>query len=270
MADSRCKLRVVVKLGGSLLTEIELLHTMVAQLVEVQEQNHEVIVVHGGGKQIKQYLEQLDIPTCFHNGLRVTDLATMQVVQMVLAGLVNKNIVAAFAQKRRQAVGLCGGDGNSFVTRKFLDGQAEGFDYGYVGEVCTGNPELINLLLSHRYIPVVACIGLGEETAYYNVNADEMAAAAAIFCRANRLIFLTDVSGILDAEQKVIASLNRSEMNQLRSAGVVSEGMLPKTRACERALDHGIRHIHIMGGREPRCLTRVLLKNESLGTVIAN
>jgi acetylglutamate kinase len=270
MADSRCELRIVVKLGGSLLTEIELLHKMVAQLVEVQEQNHEVIIVHGGGKQIKQYLEQFDIPSRFHNGLRVTDSATMQVVQMVLAGLVNKNIVAAFAQKRRQAVGLCGGDGNSFVTRKFVDGQPESFDYGYVGEVFNGNPELVNLLLSHNYVPVVACIGLGEDAAYYNVNADEMAAAAAIFCGADRLIFLTDVSGILDAERRVIPCLDRNQMNQLRSVGVISEGMLPKTRACERALDHGIRHVHVIGGREPKCLTRVLLKNESLGTAIVN
>jgi acetylglutamate kinase len=261
---------MVVKLGGSLLTDRELLHTIVAQLAEIQDQHHDVIVVHGGGKQIKQYLEQFHIPSQFHNGLRVTDSAAMQVVQMVLAGLVNKNIVAAFAQRHRQAVGLCGGDGRSFITRKYRDGEVEDFDYGYVGEVSAGNPELVNLLLSKSYIPVIACIGLGEEAAYYNVNADEMAAAAAVFCAADRLIFLTDVPGVLDADKKMIPFLNRSQMDGLRSAGVISEGMLPKTRACERALNQGIRRIHIVGGREPECLTRVLLKNEPLGTTVVS
>jgi acetylglutamate kinase len=261
---------MVVKLGGSLLTDTELLHTIIAQLAEIQDQNHDVIVVHGGGKQIKQYLEQFHMPSQFHNGLRVTDSISMQVVQMVLAGLVNKNIVAAFVQRHRQAVGLCGGDGSSFITRKFRDGQPEDFDYGYVGEVSSGNPELVNLLLSKSYIPVIACIGLGEEAAYYNVNADEMAAAAAIFCSADRLIFLTDVPGVLDAERKVIPCLDRSQMDRLRSVGVISEGMLPKTRACERALNQGIRNIHIIGGREPKCLTRVLLNNEPLGTAVVN
>lgn len=263
-------MRIVVKLGGSLLTETAHLHRMVAQLAEVQERNHEVIVVHGGGKQIKQYLERMGIPSRFHNGLRVTDSATMQVVQMVLAGLVNKDIVAAFGQRQTPAAGLCGGDGNSFVTRKFVDGGPQSFDYGYVGEVFKGNPELINLLLSHRYVPVIACIGLGEDAAYYNVNADEMAAAAAIFCDADRLIFLTDVPGILDAERKVISFLNPNQMAELRTMGVISEGMLPKTRACERALSHGIGHVHIVDGKEPECLTRILLKNESLGTAIVN
>jgi acetylglutamate kinase len=262
--------RIVVKLGGSLLTEPELLHRIIAQLVEVQSQNHQLIVVHGGGAQIKQYLTQLDIPSHIHNGLRVTDSATMQVVQMVLAGLVNKNIVAAFARRQRRAVGLCGGDGSSFVTRRFVDGQPGDFDYGFVGEVFKGDPELINLLLTKNYFPVVACIGLGEEAAYYNVNADEMAAAAAVFCLADRLIFLTDVPGVLDSERKVIRSLNQKQITQLRSAGIISEGMLPKTRACERALNQGIRQIHIIGGRESECLTRVLLKDEPLGTAIIN
>jgi acetylglutamate kinase len=115
----------------------------------------------------------------------------------------------------------------------------------------------------------IACIGLGGSR-YYNVNTDEMAAAAAVFCTADRLIFLTDVPGVLDADRKVIPCLNRSQMDGLRSAGVISEGMLPKTRACERALNQGIRRIHIVGGREPECLTRVLLKNEPLGTAVVN
>jgi acetylglutamate kinase len=262
-------MRIVVKLGGSLLTEAELLHRIVAQLVRVQDQHHEVIVVHGGGKQIKQYLERLNIPSHFHNGLRVTDAATMQVVQMVLAGIVNKDIVAAFSQRQRSAVGLCGGDGGSFIARKFVDEGGE-FDYGYVGDVFKGNPELIKLLLSKGYFPIVACVGMGEDAAYYNVNADEMAAAAASFCAADRLIFLTDVPGVFNAERKVISVLSRDLMKQLRAEGVISEGMLPKTRACDRALEHGIQQLHIVGGKEPDCLVRLLLEDEALGTAVVN
>jgi acetylglutamate kinase len=265
-------LRIVVKMGGSLLTETGLLHRIIAQLAEIQDREHEVIVVHGGGKQIKHYLEQLGIPSQFHNGLRVTDSPTMEVVQMVVAGLVNKNIVSAFAKNGRSAVGLCGGDGNSFVARKFVDvdGQSGYFDYGFVGEVVKGDSRLVNVLLARRYFPVIACIGVGEEGAYYNVNADEMAAAVAIFCGAKRLIFLTDVSGVLDAENKVIHKLNRIQIEELRSLGVISQGMLPKTRACERALENGIDQINILGGQHQDCLTRVLLQHELLGTAIVH
>ena len=268
--NERLSLRIVVKLGGSLLTELELLHRIIAQLAEVQDRKHDVIVVHGGGKQVGQYLEQLKIPSHFYHGLRVTDRVTMQVVQMVLAGLVNKDIVAAFAQNHRSAVGLCGGDGRSFMARKFAGARSEDFDYGFVGEIVQGDPKLVNLLLAERYFPVIACIGLGEEVAYYNVNADEMAAAVAIFCRAERLIFLTDVPGVLDAEKKVIPSLTRAQMEELRASGVISEGMLPKTRACERALENGIRLIHIVSGKVRDCLSRLLLQSESLGTAISH
>jgi acetylglutamate kinase len=263
-------LRIVVKLGGSLLTERELLPKIIAQLAEVREQHFEIIVVHGGGRQIKDYLERLRIPSHFHDGLRVTDLATMEVVQMVLAGLVNKNIVAAFVNQHLPAVGLCGGDGNSFTARRYSgrDTHDQPYDYGFVGEVIKGDARLVNLLLAEKYVPVIACIAIGENLAYYNVNADEMAAAVAIFCRAERLIFVTDVPGVFDAQKKVISSLNRNRIEELRSAGVLSDGMLPKTRACERALENGVREVHIVGGKEQGCLTRVLLQGETLGTAI--
>jgi len=261
-------LRIVVKLGGSLLTDLDLLHRMVAQLGAVQDQGHEVITVHGGGKQIKETLERLAIPSRFHQGLRVTDGATMRVVQMVLSGWVNKDIVASFHRQGRKAVGLCGGDGGSFVARKFTAAGDGSFDYGQVGEVFQGDPKLVQVLLKDRYFPVVACTAIGADGAYYNVNADEMAAAVAGLCQAERLVFLTDVAGVFDAERQVIPRLNREIIGRLRESGVISEGMLPKTRACERALDEGIREIHIVGGKEPDCLVRVLLKNEALGTAI--
>ena len=260
-------MRVVVKLGGSLLTDLDLLHRMVAQLSAIQGAGHQAIVVHGGGKQIKEILEQLAIPSRFHQGLRVTDAPTMRVVQMVLSGWVNKEIVAAFHKLGRKAVGLCGGDGGSFIARKYQPAD-EPFDYGYVGEVFQGDPELVELLLGKGYLPVVACTAVGKDGAYYNINADEMAAAAAIFCKVERLVFLTDVPGVLDEQRTLIPRLSRGKVAELRRSGVISEGMLPKTRACERALARGIQAIHIVGGKEPDCLLRVLLKNESLGTEI--
>ena len=262
--------RLVIKLGGSLLTDPELLHRIIAQLIQLRNRGHQIIVVHGGGKQIKHYLKKLRIPTRTHRGLRVTDLETMQVVQMVLAGLVNKNIVAAFSRLDEMAVGLCGADGWSFCAHKYWDEHKDDqpFDYGQVGEIAQGNPALVNLLLENDYYPIIACIGLGQDASFYNVNADEMASAVALLCRADQLIFLTDVPGVLDGRQQVIPRLSRRDLDRLRRQGVISEGMLPKTRACERALQEGLSRIHILGGREQNCLLRLLESREGLGTAL--
>jgi acetylglutamate kinase len=243
---------------------------MVGQLIAVHGRGHELVVVHGGGKQIKETLQRLAIPSHFHEGLRVTDAATMRVVQMVLSGWVNKEIVASFHRQRQKAVGLCGGDGSSFIARKFgTFGDRNGsFDYGYAGEVFQGDPGLVNLLLQQGYFPVIACTAIGEDASYYNINADEMATAVAIFCKADQLIFLTDVPGVFNSQRQVIPRLNREQIVELRRSGIISEGMLPKTRACERALSEGIAEIHILGGKEDDCLTRVLLQDERLGTAI--
>jgi acetylglutamate kinase len=262
-------LRIVVKLGGALLTNVEWLHDIVSQLIAVKQQGHELILVHGGGRQIKQYLELMKIPSQFHNGLRVTDAPTMDVVQMVLTGLVNKQIVASFAAQGQPAVGLCGGDGTSFVARKFRDPAFPDFDYGSVGEIHEGESRLADLLVKNGFIPVIACIGMDRAGHYYNVNADEMAAAVAVFCRAERLLFLTDVPGIFDSDKKVIPMLTRRQTAQLREAGIITEGMLPKSRACERALDHGLRQVNVLGGGESRGVLRVLIDGENIGTTIS-
>ncbi len=263
-------MRVVIKLGGSLLTDKHLLRDLVRQTAEIQGSGHEMILVHGGGKHIKQYLDQLGVPSRFHKGLRVTDQSTMQVVQMVLAGLVNKEVVATLGSLKVRAAGLCGGDGMSFLARKYQDKDIQDgvFDYGFVGEVYAGDSNLVNLLLQGNYVPVIACVAVDPQGSYYNVNADEMAAAVAVFCRADRLVFLTDVPGVLDHDQNVIPVLTRSRIQELRDCGVISEGMLPKTRACQRALEEGIQQVYIVGGKEPDGLSRVLLHDEPLGTAI--
>lgn len=252
------------------MTDGGLLASIVAQLAAVQKEAHQTIVVHGGGKQIKQFLDSMGIPSEFHHGLRVTSAETMQVVQMVLSGLVNKQIVAAFGRQGLRAAGLCGGDGFSFVARKYQDTEpaTPPFDYGFVGEVTKGNPQLIKLMLSGKFVPVIACIAIGEDGSYYNVNADEMASAVAIFCEAERLVFLTDVPGVYDAGKNVIPIITGTRIRELRESGVISEGMLPKTRACERALQMGISRIHIVSGKEKDCLSRILLEDAALGTAI--
>ncbi|MEW5979077.1 MAG: acetylglutamate kinase [Acidobacteriota bacterium] len=264
-------MRILVKLGGSLLTEAEALHRIIRQLIELQDHHHEVIVVHGGGKQIKQTLEQLEIPSSFHNGLRITDAATLRVVQMVLAGWVNKDIVAAFSRFGRRAVGICGGDGECLIARKYQDPDTDSapVDYQFVGQVVKGSSDLVDALLREKYVPVIACIALGEDHAYYNVNADEMAAAAALIFGVDRLLFLTDVPGILDQSRQVIPHLSRADITGLREAGIIRDGMLPKTRACERALEEGLKQVHIVGGNEPNCLIRVLLQGQPLGTTLS-
>ena len=263
-------MRLIVKIGGSLLTSQELLNKIVGQVVQLKNENLEFIIVHGGGKQIKYYLNELHLKSEFKNGLRVTTPQTMEVVQMVLAGLVNKNIVAEFSKFNIPAVGLCGSDGKSFIAQKYWDSAENetGLDYGQVGEVVQGNPTLINLLVSHNFIPVIACVGLGVDGSHFNVNADEMASAVAILCNADRLIFLTDVPGILDSNKKVIPNLNSRKLEELRSNNVVTERMLPKTRACDRALKEGISKIHIIGGREIDCLLRLISFEEKIGTTI--
>ena len=263
-------MRLIVKIGGSLLTDQRLLHKIVGQLVQLKNKGLELIIVHGGGKQIKYYLTQLKLDSQFRNGLRVTSPQTMEVVQMVLAGLVNKNIVAAFSKFDQPAVGLCGSDGQSFIAQKYWDPEENGteFDYGQVGEVVQGNPTLINLLITHNYFPVIACVGLGLDASYYNVNADEMASAVAALCEADRLIFLTDVPGILDSNKKVIRNLNSQQLQKLLLNNIITDGMLPKTRACNRALKEGISKIHIVGGKEDDCLLRLISFEEQIGTTI--
>ena len=158
----------------------------------------------------------------------------------------------------------------TFLAQKFRDPlESDPFDYGFVGEVTEGDSRLLELLLQHHYFPVIACTALGTDASYYNINADEMAAAAAIFCKADRLVFLTDVPGIYDENRQVIPRLSRTDLAALRHTGVISEGMLPKTRACERAKSAGIDRVHIVGGREENCLARVLILEEDLGTVIS-
>jgi acetylglutamate kinase len=259
-------MRAVIKLGGSVLSESSLRLGLVYQLSELRHAGQEPVLVHGGGKQIAALLERLGIESRFHDGLRITDKATRDVAQMALAGKVGKDLVADLARLNIPAVSIAGGDGMSFMSHRLRP--ADGTDLGYVGQVARTRPDLIEAILQIRMIPVIACLTLGaHDNEYYNVNGDQMAAAVAAACRADELIFVTDVGGVRDANGRQLARLNRAGINQLLESGVASGGMRPKLRACLEALDAGICRIVIIGAAEQMSLQRVM-SGEELGTAI--
>lgn len=260
--------RTVIKLGGSVLVDATLRQRLLAQIAVLQQAGHELILVHGGGKQIASLLNQLNIPSHFHDGLRVTDHAARDVAQMVLAGQVGKDLVAELARSGVNAASLAGGDGRSFLAAKM--NADDGTDLGFVGRIVQTNDSLITALLRAEVLPVMACLALGvEDFEYYNVNGDQMAAAVAAGCQAATLVFVTDVGGVLDAEGRQFNELNRVQINELLASGVASGGMRPKLRACLEALDAGVARILIVGATEENVLPRVLQDGAALGTKIS-
>lgn len=260
--------RTVIKLGGSILINAELRKKLVAQIAELHSTGHELILVHGGGKQIAALLTQLGVESRFHDGLRITDAAARNVVQMVLAGQVGKDLVAELARVGVNAASIAGGDGQSFLAEKM--NAEDGTDLGFVGRIVKTNSTLIDAMLSAGVMPAVACLAMGDtDREYYNVNGDQMAASVAGGCQAETLVFVTDVGGVLDGEGKRIAQLNRAGINELMASGIASGGMRPKLRACMEGLDAGVKRILIVGAAEENVMTRVLEQGEQLGTVIS-
>jgi acetylglutamate kinase len=260
--------RAVVKLGGSVLLDAPLRQNLIAQLGELKNAGFELILVHGGGKQIAALLDKLQIRSRFHDGLRVTDKNARDAAQMVLAGQVGKDLVADFAKIGISAASIAGGDGLSFLAEKM--NAEDGTDLGYVGRVVKTNDRLIRGLLSAGATPVVACLALGvADFEYYNVNGDQMAAAVAAGCEAENLVFITDVGGVLDERGERIAELDRARIEDLLASGVATGGMRPKLRACLEAIDAGVRRISIIGAAQENSLLRALESGESLGTRIS-
>jgi acetylglutamate kinase len=260
--------RTVIKLGGSVLIDHALRRKLIAQIGELKREGFELILVHGGGKQIAALLDQLKIESQFHDGLRITDRAARDVAQMVLAGQVGKDVVAELAKIEVASASIAGGDGLSFLAEKM--NAEDGTDLGYVGRVVRVNDRLITALLSAGVMPVVACLALGvADCEYYNINGDQMAAAVAAGCKAEHLVFVTDVGGVHDADGQQIAELNREGINELLASGVASGGMRPKLRACLEALDAGVKRILIIGAAEEDSLLRVLKSGESIGSRIS-
>jgi acetylglutamate kinase len=258
---------IVVKIGGAAIDDQEILRKCGASIAELARAGHRVAVVHGGGKALTRLLERLGKKSEFVDGLRVTDAETRDAALMVLGGLVNKKLVAAIQATGRPAIGFSGGDGMTFRARKKL---VAGRDLGFVGEIYFAQPCWIEALWRQGGIPVMASIALGEDGEYYNVNADEMAASCAAACRADALIFLTDVAGVKDAAGDVMPWLSTTQAEELVASSTIGGGMLPKLHACGLALKQGVGRVRILAAAEVEMLPQIYLSQLSCGTEVTH
>jgi len=234
--------KYVVKLGGASIEDKALLHACGKAIAELVKDGNQVALVHGGGKQLTATLAQMGKKSEFISGLRVTDAETRDAALMVLAGRVNKWLVAALRTHGQSAMGLAGGDGNVFRARK----KKTVPDLGFVGEIAATDPLWLEAIWKMEAVPVISSIALGFDGEYYNINADEMAAACAIATKADALVFLTDVPGVKGADGEVMRWLSLKQIPELERQMVVSGGMLPKLNACREALTHGVKRVRIL------------------------
>ena len=235
-------MKYVVKLGGAALEDAKLLALCGKAIHELVEDGNQVAVVHGGGVQLTRTLAQMGKKSEFISGLRVTDAETRDAALMVLAGRVNKSLVASLGKSGQQAIGLSGGDGHVFRARK----KKTTPDLGFVGEIAATDPRWLEAIWKMGAVPVISSIALGFDGEYYNINADEMASACAICTKADALVFLTDVPGVKGADGNVMRWLSLKQIPELERAMVVSGGMLPKLNACRDALTHGVKRVRIL------------------------
>ena len=256
---------IVVKIGGAALEDAATLRKCAKAIAELAQDGHRVAVVHGGGSALTAMLKRLGKQSEFIGGLRVTDAETRDVALMVLGGIVNKKMVAAIQAAGMPALGFCGGDGMSFRARKKL---VRGHDLGFVGEICFAEVCWIEALWQQGAIPVLASMALGTDGEYYNVNADEMAAACAAACHAHALIFLTDVPGVKDADGAVIPWLSTKQAEDLAAGSIISGGMLPKLEACKQALKQGVGRVRILPAAEAEALPQFYLTKLPCGTEV--
>jgi acetylglutamate kinase len=266
---------IVVKYGGHAMTDEALRHSFARDIVLLKYVGMHPVVVHGGGPQIGDIMQRLGLKPQFVAGLRVTDAETMDVVEMVLGGKLNKEIVATINLHGGQAVGLCGKDANLMVaTKKYLyrqvtpDGPPEPIDIGQVGDVKTVNSTIIRVLETNGFIPVISPTGVGEHGESYNINADTAAGDIAAALKAEKLLFLTDVPGILDRDGKLLSTPDAGIIASMKQDGVIDGGMLPKVDACLKALEHGVTKTHIIDGRVPHAVLLELFTDRGVGTEI--
>jgi len=258
-------LKIVIKVGGAALEDEAALIKCARAAVEMARDGHKVAVVHGGGTALTRTLKLLGKQSEFIHGLRITDAETRDVALMVLAGMVNKKVVAAIVRLGFPAIGFCGGDGMTFRARKK---QTSGYDLGFVGEICSVEPRWLNAIWNEGGIPVLSSVALGSDGEYYNVNADQMASACAIACRADTLIFLTDVPGVKGADGAVIPWLTTKEVPSLIADSVIAGGMLPKLEACCSALRHGITRVRILPAAQAEVLPQFYFQKLEFGTEV--
>lgn len=258
-------MRIVVKIGGAALEDKSTMRKCAMGIVELARDSHRVAVVHGGGSALTRTLEILGKQSEFVGGLRVTDAETRDVALMVLAGMVNKRLVAAIGTAGVPAVGLCGGDGMMFRARRK---HMPGHDLGFVGEICSVEPRWLEAIWSEGGVPVLSSLALGSDGEYYNINADQMAAACAAACHADSLFFLTDVPGVKDAAGAVIPWLTTTEVKVLVADSVIGGGMLPKLEACSQALNKGVGRVRILPAEQAEVLSQFYFTKLACGTEV--
>ncbi len=258
---------VVIKYGGNAMTNDDLKQAVMRDIVMLTTVGIKVVLVHGGGPEINDMLNKVGKKSQFINGLRYTDEETIDIVQMVLAGKVNKNLVSMLANHGGKAIGLCGIDGN------LIEAEQLNPDMGYVGEITAVNPEIIQNALDCGYIPVISTVGRGKDGTVYNINADTAAARIAAEMKAPSLILLTDIKGLLedkDDENTLIRVVGVSEVPYLKKQGVISGGMIPKIDCCVEAVRRGVTQANIIDGRIPHSILIELLTDLGAGTMIVS
>ena len=264
----------VIKYGGHAMADEKLKESFALDVVLLKSLGINTVIVHGGGPQINDTLKRYGIVSEFVRGMRVTDAETMQVVEMVLAGQVNKEVVGYLNQHGGRAVGLSGKDGTLLLAKKLLqevkndDGSFSQVDIGYVGDVVKVNTDLISTLEHGRYIPVIAPIGVGPEGESYNINADLVAGRVAAALNAEKLILLTDINGVKDTSGTLLASLTVAELHRLIEEEAITGGMIPKVICCADALKEGVKKAHIIDGRMEHAVLLEIFTDVGIGTEI--
>lgn len=258
-------MKFVVKIGGAALENVDTVQKCAQAVANLAHAGHRVAVVHGGGAAFTRVLKQMGMQSQFVQGLRITDAETRDAALMVLAGLVNKKLVAALSFAGCPAIGLCGGDGMMFRAEKK---EIPGMELGYVGDITDSDSRWLDVVWNAGGVPVISSVALGLDGEYYNVNADTMAAACATACEADALIFLTDVPGVKNAQGIVIPWLNTSELPALIADSVIAGGMLPKLEACTTALRQGVKRVRILPAEQVEALLQFYSSNLNCGTEV--
>lgn len=258
---------LVVKYGGNAMINEDLKKYVINDLILMKCVGINVVVVHGGGPLISSYLKKLNKESRFINGLRFTDQETMNIVQMVLCGKVNKDLVKLIESNNGKAIGLCGIDGSMIKAKKISSEE----DLGFVGEITNINIEIIENSIDNGYIPVISSVGLGNNCEIYNINADTCAYKIASALKAEKLILITDVPGVMkdvNDSSSLISKLNLDEARTLYTNDIIKGGMIPKLNCCIESIKAGVRKAHIIDGRIPHCLLLELFSKRGIGTMI--
>lgn len=264
----------VIKYGGHAMSDERLKESFALDVIMLKSLGINTVIVHGGGPQINETLKRYGIVSEFVRGMRVTDSETMGVVEMVLVGQVNKEVVGYLNQHGGKAVGLCGKDGSLLLAKKLLqevpadNGGVEQIDIGYVGDVVKVNTDLIRVLEQGGYLPVIAPVGVGMEGESYNINADVVAGRVAAALNAEKLILLTDTPGVLDKDKKLIQKISVAQMHRLIDDESITGGMIPKVVCCAEALNDGIKKAHIIDGRMEHSILLEIFTDVGIGTEI--